>query len=203
MPNEWSPAKKWWMDLLKSCITFALAVLASIFLLNSIDDSRSKALFKSQKIFEYKLSALKNFEIDSLEYAQGGEKALLLLLEKELDKDNALNLFKYSTPEAISVRVSIKNLRDAYGDNSTMITLIDDYEVFLEEIERLFEAVVAWKAATHKPQDIQDKDSNGMLPLPFIPLDWPAWVEGFDDKLKDFNRKRSEIKTTAWQDLLD
>lgn len=64
----WTDQKKWYMDLAKSFIQLSIGAFLTVFILNSLDDSRQEKRFVRQSIFEKRAQTLKDFRISSQNY---------------------------------------------------------------------------------------------------------------------------------------
>lgn len=85
--NNWSDQKKWWMDLLRSLVTFVIVAIVTIFIIESYnarrDDSRDRAKVHLQKLQEIE----KEFESASLLYFNSIHYSFLWKLGEKYDPD--------------------------------------------------------------------------------------------------------------------
>lgn len=55
---DWSPKKKWWMDLIKSVIVFSIASVLTILFINKINNDRARNEFKWRTEFAVRVDAI-------------------------------------------------------------------------------------------------------------------------------------------------
>jgi len=60
--TDWPPSKKWWMDVLKFCITFILGALLTVTAINNCEDQRAKQQFRWKKQHESNLRIYEDFK---------------------------------------------------------------------------------------------------------------------------------------------
>lgn len=68
--DDWSPWKKWWMDVVKFGTTFALAAVLSIAVLDRVQDRRAQRQFEWSKRYESSLKILDEFRRASFVYQE-------------------------------------------------------------------------------------------------------------------------------------
>jgi hypothetical protein len=73
--SEWSPWKKWWLDVLKFAVTFSLGAFFSVLVLNAISEQRAMEAFQLRKNWERDLQVLDEFREASLLYVQATKGA--------------------------------------------------------------------------------------------------------------------------------
>jgi hypothetical protein len=67
--DEWSPKKKWGMDLLKTLVVFAIITCVSYLMLPDLDDTLRRQQYHSQKYYDLHLDAYKRIAESSFMHA--------------------------------------------------------------------------------------------------------------------------------------
>jgi hypothetical protein len=81
MNDKWSDAKKWGMDLLKSAITFTVAALVSLFVIDHIQEQRIQRKARADAAYTAKLKALEEFRLATVQYDIAADAAFASLFE--------------------------------------------------------------------------------------------------------------------------
>ena len=81
MATEWSDAKKWQMDLLKSGITFTIAALVSLFLIDHIQERRVANKAKADAAYSARLKALADIRLATVRYDAAADAAFADLFQ--------------------------------------------------------------------------------------------------------------------------
>lgn len=81
MEAEWSDLKKWRMDLLKSGITFTIAALVSLFLIDHIQEKRIQNKAKEDAAYATRLKALAEIRSATVQYDTAADAAFADLFQ--------------------------------------------------------------------------------------------------------------------------
>lgn len=81
MNTQWSDSMKWKMELLKSGITFTIAALISLFVIDYIQDQRVQKKAKADAAYSARLKALDDFRSATVNYDTAAEAAFAALFE--------------------------------------------------------------------------------------------------------------------------
>jgi hypothetical protein len=81
MNAEWSDSKKWKMDLVKSAITFSVAALISLFLIDFVQEQRIQKKARADAEYSARLKALDEFRSTSVHYDAAAHAAFADLFE--------------------------------------------------------------------------------------------------------------------------
>jgi hypothetical protein len=81
MEAEWSESKKWSMDVLKSGITFTIAALVSLFLIDHIQEQRIQNKAKADAAYATRLKALAELRLVTVQYDTAADAAFADLFE--------------------------------------------------------------------------------------------------------------------------
>lgn len=129
--SEWSDSKKWWADLLKSIVAFAVVAFLTFTFLNKLEDARQKANFKWQANYGIKVQVLRSFEQESKKYMLVGYDAMReytcsktrytskIIEEWEDERYDSLKIaresleFWFSSSDQKSLSDAIKNFKTA------------------------------------------------------------------------------------------
>ena len=117
---QWSDKKAWWLDLLKSVITFTLAAIITVVVINRIEEDRTKQRSYTEACDQLRFTALEDFRKNTLKYS---EAAL----------DAYVDLYEWKGPT--KTPSMLKYEQEAH----------DDYLIALEELERRFEDIPGLK----------------------------------------------------------
>jgi hypothetical protein len=91
MATEWSDAKKWRMDLLKSGITFTIAALVSLFLIDHIQEQRVANKAKADAAYSARLKALADVRLATVQYDAAADAAFADLFQwSQREKTSAM-----------------------------------------------------------------------------------------------------------------
>jgi len=81
METDWSDLKKWRMDLLKSGITFTIAALASVFVIDHIQEQRIQNKAKADAAYTTRLKALADIRLATVQYDAAADAAFADLFQ--------------------------------------------------------------------------------------------------------------------------
>ena len=84
--NTWSDQKKWWMDLLRSMITFTIIAISSFFLIESYNNQRNDSRERSKVKLQYLEDIAEEFETASLTFFDSAYYAYIQKLGSKNDK---------------------------------------------------------------------------------------------------------------------
>lgn len=127
MNTGWSDSKKWLADLVKSLILWAVVLLVTLRFLNTIDDQRNAARYRSQKLTELQINSINSFKYSSQTYLFTGSDIYY-------KKDTSPVTYKnFKSVIFDQMAIDISDLRRYFNDPKIMMDL-DEYEKDIKQI---------------------------------------------------------------------
>jgi hypothetical protein len=153
-PN-WSDAKKWWMDLLKSALTFSLISVAAIIFLESRQDKRSIEQYQRQSTLQFRLGKLEQFKSASLRYQVDMDMCRTYLIIKLYEPGYNIKITP-PVPDPRDVYHAEHTLFDEFHDNQTLTTLSEKYMSTIHA-QRNFYLQIYFGANTNSPEKSREE----------------------------------------------
>jgi len=112
--NSWSSGKTWWMDLLKFMITFFIAALLTVTIINKCEDRRGKRQFIQNKRFENNLRIYQDFKKYSLLYYRSAVDAYADMIKRKKREDSE-NIERFLTEANDNFRLVLESVEENFG----------------------------------------------------------------------------------------
>lgn len=118
--NDWSPWRKWWMDILKSTVVFTVVAVLTYFIVDQFQYERAA-----------RRDALTHFREASFHYQEAALDAYVELysLYRQEDVDirpKGESMLRYETAAYDDFRLSVENVRTRFGTNTEIENRLDE-----------------------------------------------------------------------------
>lgn len=151
MADEWSDYKKWYMDIFKSIIIFALAAVLSYFIIDCLNNKREKKFYKwkvSENIYN---DIVREFEIAFRQYEKNLEPCLKHKIFQNRNSYTLDKLHQYETNKNNLLKElnSLNYWTQKRGNDMT--NLIQQMENKLSDIDRYPEQNIILRNEEYDP----------------------------------------------------
>lgn len=138
--NEWSDLKKWYMDLLKSVIIFAVITLAAILFLNKLEDKREFIRNKESALLTLRQQTIPDFVTASVNYETAVYVAYADLYQWKgiVPTDAMRDLETKYYPAYLS---SAEIIKASFPKHKNIIKALDQYMMQIEATFRIYDSV--------------------------------------------------------------
>jgi hypothetical protein len=160
-PTQWTDPKKWWMDLLKSVVTFAVGVVLTLLIVNRLDESRLERRFQSQLGHNLKVQAADAFRLATLEYSDAAQDAYFEMAriaksgKKEqtfpilYDQERTIPIRRYEDDTWVRLQASFEAVKLRFASNQEIGPCLEQLEETNNKGQNLYyEAKVGWVSAS-------------------------------------------------------
>lgn len=110
--EQWSSAKIWWLDLLKSALTFIVAAFFSVGYLDRLEDENARQQFRWRKDYEINIRILDELKKSSFLYQEAALDAYWATLQGDLKSPSILH---WQTEAYNSMRLSLENVKSRFS----------------------------------------------------------------------------------------
>ena len=181
--EQWSPWFGWWMDLLKFALTFGLSALATVLIINRVEERRAKRRSRDDALFQLQMDALREFYRTAITYEVAAGSAYTDLYQWR-SKEKTAAMQRYENEDYTQYSAALDRLEYLYDRylrrDGAALVLIEELRSRHEERHLIYDALV----------DYQLDSEAGDLDL------WSEAEERreeFDYQLNEAKRLRQEI----------
>jgi hypothetical protein len=184
LPEEWSSARKWWMDLLKSVLSFTIIAALTYAIVDDFQYQRDRRRARLVERGLAKSAAIEQFRNASLRYREAALDAFVDLsaLHKQpasTDKRKSEAMLNYAGVAYDDYLVALERIRADFSRCSGLGKLLDELEVS--------------NKARHKIYDkLFDLKDDGFVKFDGDPS---SKRPDFDAGVEQFTKKREQVLT--------
>lgn len=178
---DWTPQKKWWMDLLKSFLSFALVAVASVLVLDRYAAGQAKLRMQADSAFQIRVDALREFRRATLTYEADARSAFIELYQW-VGKQKTATMIRYE--------------QDSYKGWKAAV----EESLRTEDDVQLRETLHGFQAAIQSRHFLYDSLVDERLDGKEAILPW-AEKEGFDKKSEEIAALRTRA-LTRYEDIV-
>lgn len=111
--NDWSDIQKWRMDLLKSAISFTVAAVVSLFIIDTVQANRAQEKARAEAYYATRLKALEDFRASTVAYDLAAHTAYAELYQWK-SKVKTPAMLRYEQEAYPSWWLSIENIQHLF-----------------------------------------------------------------------------------------
>ena len=139
--NDWSPRRKWCMDVLKFCVTFILGAALTVVIINRFEDSRAKQEFIWKKQYESNLRIYQDLSRYSLLYHRIAVDAYGDAI-KGKNREESENIERFLTEANNNLQLVLESVEQNFGKLTELNRLKTDYEDIFTEYKRTYSFIL-------------------------------------------------------------
>jgi len=184
MPGEWSDRRKWWMDLLRSILSFTAIAVLTYAIVDGVQYRRDRERARLVEEGLTRREVLEQFRSSSLRYREAALDAFVdlyplyrqaqLSTERDAKSDAML---RYESVAYDDYLLSMEGLRDNFSSCGELGVLLDDLKRVNDSRHEIYDQLFDLKV-------------DGFITFEANPA---AQRDAFDKGLEEFSRKRDEI----------
>jgi hypothetical protein len=162
--SSWSDQQKWWMDIAKSAILFAMASGVAYLLTDRLHEEQAEASFLRNSNFEGRVSALREFETSSVQYIGAGHNAFIDLYQWQVCAQQTQNMNIFLGSANISRQVAMAKVLRNFKDVPGVAPRIVAFGVASDKFWKVFDLI--WDRRLDACGDPTRSDPNRPSPNP-------------------------------------
>jgi hypothetical protein len=137
---DWTPRKKWWMDLLKSFCSFALVALLSVLVLDRYSALQAKLKTQADSAFQIRIDALREFRRATLMYERAAHSAFIDLYQW-VGTQKTATMIRYEQDSYTGWNAAVEeSLRTE--DDAQLLKAIDDLQTAVRNRHVIYDTLV-------------------------------------------------------------
>jgi hypothetical protein len=124
MNHKWSPEKEWWMDLLKSLVSFVLVAFFTYIVIDRYTEQRSKLRVQDDAVFQVRVEALREFRRATMAYEVAALSAYVDLYQWQTMKKTA-TMLRYEQEAWSAWKAALEEVRFRQSDDPIVKDAVD------------------------------------------------------------------------------